>query len=334
VTPRVSVLLPVRDAAETLPECLASLGAQSLRDHEVIAVEDGSRDASGAILERAARDDPRVRVFRTPARGLVRALNQALGLARAPLLARMDADDIAHPDRLAVQAGRLESDASVDVLGSRVRWQGESPEGGMRAYVDWQNSLLDHEAITRDLFVESPLVHPSVMMRAQALRALAGYRDFGGPEDYDLWLRAHAAGLRFAKTEQTLLTWRDREDRLTRRDPRYAPERFRELKLETLGRGLLAPGREAVIWGAGKIGKAWARALLARGCALRAFAEVDPRKLGQRIHGAPVLDTSGAAALRGPLHLAAVGQPGARERIRAEARRLGLVEGTDLVAVA
>jgi hypothetical protein len=72
-----------------------------------------------------------------------------------------------------------------------------------------------------DLFVESPLVHPSVMARAAALRALGGYRVFDGPEDYDLWLRAHAAGLRFAKLSEVLLDWRDSPRRLTRRDPRY-----------------------------------------------------------------------------------------------------------------
>ena len=88
-----------------------------------------------------------------------------------------------------------------------------------------------------------------------------------------------------------------------------------------------------MVWGAGKIGKTWARALLARGVRVRAFVEVDPRKLGQRIHGAPVVDVAAGSALGGALHLAAVGQRGARERIRAEARRHQLADA-ELVAVA
>jgi uncharacterized protein YbjT (DUF2867 family) len=88
-----------------------------------------------------------------------------------------------------------------------------------------------------------------------------------------------------------------------------------------------------VIWGAGKIGKRWARELLARGHRVTAFVEVDPAKIGQRIHGAPVVGVEAAAELRGSLHLAAVGQPGARARIRAEASRLGLPPES-LVAVA
>ncbi len=334
--PRVSVLLPVRDARPHLEHCLRSLSAQTLGDHEVVAVDDGSEDGSGEVLESHARADRRLRVVRTEARGLVPALNTALARARAPLLARMDADDVAHPERLARQAERLEADPGLHVLGCRVRLLAppSARNQGMRAYVRWLNGLLDHDAITRDLFVESPLAHPSVMMRRSALLALHGYRAFDGPEDYDLWLRAHAAGFRFAKLEQTLLSWRDGRARLSRTDPRYAPERFRELKLEALLRGPLSPARPVVIWGAGRVGKGWSRALARRGHAVSAFVEVDPRKIGRRIHGAPVVAVEGAGAFRGPLHLAAVGQPGARERIREEARRRGLEEGRDLLALA
>ena len=335
--PRVSVLLPVRDAIATLAACLDSLAAQTLADHEVVAVDDGSRDGSGELLLARARLDPRLRVRRTPPRGLVAALAVSLAEARAPLVARMDADDVALPQRLARQAERLESDPSVDVLGSRVALlspPGETPGEGMRAYVEWQNGLLDHDAIFRDRFVESPLVHPSVAMRADALRGLGGWRAFDGPEDYDLWLRALDAGLRFAKLPEALLGWRDGRTRLTRVDPRYAPPRFLALKLEALARGPLAGSRPVVVWGAGPVGKAWSRALRVSGHALAAFVEVDPRKIGQRVHGAPVVAVGEGARLRGPLHLAAVGQKGARGRIRAEALRLGLEEGRDIVAVA
>jgi len=332
--PRVSVLLPVRDAATTLGPCLESLLGQSLHDLEVIAVDDGSRDGSGSLLEERSLADPRLVVLRTPPRGIVAALNTALAAARAPLVARMDADDLAHPERLARQVARLLGDPRVDVLGCRVELFGEPIREGMRAYVEWLNGLLDHEAIARDLFVESPLAHPSVALRTEALRGLGGWRAFDGPEDYDLWLRAFEAGLRFAKLPETLLAWRDVPGRLTRTDPRYAPERFRALKLETLLRGPLAGARPAVVWGAGPIGKGWALALRGAGRVVRAFVEVDQRKIGGTIHGAPVVAAGRAGDFPGALHLAAVGQPGARERIREEAARRGLVDGRDLVAVA
>ena len=333
--PRVSVLLPVRDAASTLDACLASLLGQSLQDFEVLAVDDGSRDASGERLAAAAQRDARIVRLCSPRPGLVPALNAALAAARAPLLARMDADDVASPRRLESQAERFAAEPGLDILGCRVELIEDpvSPAPGMRAYVAWQNALLDHEAIVRDVYVESPLVHPSVMLRAGRLRELGGYREFPGPEDYDLWLRALRRGCRFAKLEETLLRWRDRPSRLTRTDPRYAPARFFELKLEALEQDRLPPGRPVVVWGAGPRPCRWARALRERGHPTAAFVEVDERKLGQRIHGASVLAPRDAG-LHGPLHLAAVGQKGARERIRAAAAGLGLAEGRDFVAVA
>jgi glycosyltransferase involved in cell wall biosynthesis len=336
VPPPVSVLLPVRDAGGALAACLDSLAAQTLAAHEVIAVDDGSRDGSAELLVARASRDPRLRVLRTPPRGIVAALNLALAEARAPLVARMDADDVAHPERLRLQAERLGSDDTVDVLGSLVApvaGVGEGVGDGMRAYVDWVNSLVGHDAMARARFVESPIVHPCVSMRSATLRALGGYRDFDGPEDYDLWLRAFDAGLRFEKLPQVLLEWRDSPARLTRTDARYSPSAFVRLKVAALGRGPLA-GRPAVVWGAGKVGKALARALVAAGHTLSAFVEVDPRKIGRHVYGAPVLAVSEGPPVRGALHLGAVGQKGARERIRAEASRLGLVDGQDFVAVA
>jgi glycosyltransferase involved in cell wall biosynthesis len=331
--PAVSVLLPVRDARATLGACLDSLFAQTLDDHEVVVVDDGSVDGSAELLEERASRDPRLRALLGARRGLVSALNTGLAAVRAPLVARMDADDLSLPTRLALQKARLDADPSTHVLGSRVRLEGARSEG-LQAYVAWQNALVDHDAIARDRFVESPLVHPTVMMRTDALRALGGYRDFDGPEDYDLWLRAFDQGLRFAKLEDTLLIWRDSPRRLTRTDPRYSPASFQALKLEALLRGPLGGGRDVVLWGAGRVGRSWARALLSAGRRVVGFVEVDPRKIGKEVAGAPVVAVAAAGGWRGPLHLAAVGQKGARERIRAEAYRLGLEEGRDLVAVA
>lgn len=302
----------------------------------MVAVDDGSTDGSRALLEQWARGDARVRVLAQPAEGLVAALNRGLAAARAPLLARMDADDRAHPLRLALQVAALDADPSLHAIGSRVGVLAEegARNDGMRAYVAWQNALLTHDAIALDLFVESPLVHPSVTLRTAALRALGGYRAFDGPEDYDLWLRAFAAGWRFAKRPETLLDWRDGPGRLTRRDPRYGEGRFRALKADALVASRLE-GRAVVIWGAGPIGKAWAKELRARDVHVAAFVEVAPTKIGQVVHGAPVVGVAAVAALpRGPLHLAAVGDAEARARIRAEGQRLGLAEPLDLVAVA
>src|SRR5262245_3575909 len=111
--PLVSVLLPVRDAAVTLAAALESLRAQTLGDFEVVAVDDGSSDGSAEIADADTRADPRFRLVRQSRLGLVAALERGRALARAPLLARMDADDVALPHRLEVQVGALRSEPSL-----------------------------------------------------------------------------------------------------------------------------------------------------------------------------------------------------------------------------
>jgi glycosyltransferase involved in cell wall biosynthesis len=333
---RVSVLLPVRNAALWLGECLRSLAQQSLADHEIVAVDDGSTDGSSALLDAAAARDPRLRVIHTPPLGLVPALNRAAALARSDYLARMDADDVAHPQRIERLWRALNDDPGLDILASRVALVGhlERSNAGLRAYVEWTNGLLEHAAMAHERFVDAPLVHPSVMLRRSALERLGGYREFDGPEDYDLWLNALEQGCRIGKLAEPLLNWRDSAQRLTRSDGRYAADRFVALKLTYLLRGPLAGNRPIVVWGAGPIGKRWSRLLREAGRCVAAHIDVDPRKIGQRVHATPVVGIDAVRTLPGSLHLAAVGQRGARARMRAAAEQLGLVAGEDWWPVA
>src|SRR5262249_29650061 len=114
--PLLSILMPVFNAAETLPAALRSIAAQTLGDWELVAVNDGSGEASLEILARAARKAGRIRVLSGAHAGLVAALRSGARLASAPLLARMDADDVMHPRRLQLQAARLQERPRVDVL--------------------------------------------------------------------------------------------------------------------------------------------------------------------------------------------------------------------------
>ena len=133
---------------------------------------------------------------------------------------------------------------------------------------------------------------------------------------------------------EKLLGWREGEHRLSRTDPRYAPEAFRSCKVHYLLEAFPSLAEGALIWGAGPVGKALARELVNRGAKLSAFAEVDPRKIGQQIYGVPVLDTAQALAYRDVLHLGAVGQKGAREQLRGLLCEGGLEELKSFVLMA
>lgn len=332
-SPTVSILLPVRNEERFLPAAIASLSRQTQTDWELVAVDDGSRDATGPILAAAAASDPRLRVLRLPPTGLVGALNIGLDACRAPLVARMDGDDICHPRRLERQCAFLDRHPDVTLVACRVRHvPRQRLTDGMRYYENWQNSLLRHDEITRDLFVESPFTHPSVMFRRDAVLALGGYRNQSWPEDYDLWLRLARAGARFARCPDTLFFWRDRSERLTRTANEYTLTAFRACKVHHLRQSFLADAGEVTLWGAGIEGKAWRRALLAEGISVRRWVEVDPRKLGQRIHGAPVVGIEALVPGDGRT-LITVGAKGAREQVRAFAARAGLRDGQDFLCV-
>jgi GT2 family glycosyltransferase len=319
---RVAVLMPARDAARTVRAASSSILRQTWRDLELVAVDDGSTDATPELLDRLAERDPRVRVVQTAGEGIARALNRALASCDAPLVARMDADDLAHPLRIALQLEALAADPALAAVGAQVRlFPRRVVRPGMARYVAWLNGLTTKALVERDLFVESPLVHPAAVIRRGALEAAGGWREGPFPEDYDLWLRLAEAGGALTNLPRVLLGWRESAGRLTRTDGRYALERHRELKAAALARTWLAGRREVAVWGAGETGKATSDALAAEGIRTALFIDVDRRKIGRTVRGAPVHGLGELERARGLPLLVAVGAPGARDLIRDELRR-------------
>ncbi|NUQ00759.1 MAG: glycosyltransferase [Armatimonadetes bacterium] len=327
----VSVLMPVYNAVATLPQAVASVRRQSYRAWELVAVDDGSSDDSGAVLDQMAAEEPRLRVLHLPHQGLVPALNAGLESCRGDWLARFDADDLMHRDRLHLQRRA----AFAGVLGCGVRcFPMAAIQEGFARYELWLNSLRTHAEIERDLFVESPLAHPSVMLPTGLLRGVGGYRDCGWPEDYDLWFRLWRAGTKFAKLPEVLHYWRDHPGRLTRSGEAYRRAAFRECKLEHLLATRLRGRQRLVLWGAGEGGKVWSRLLERAGKEIAWLIDIDPAKIGGRLRGAPVRGASSLADRRDELVLVTVGVRGARELIRAALNEAGLRETDDYVCLA
>ncbi len=331
--PHVSILLPVRNEERFLPAALDSMFRQTFSSWELVAVDDGSTDATPAILAEAALGDRRVRVIQSPGRGLVPALNAGLAVCRAPLVARMDGDDISHPRRLEKQAALLDTNPAIGLVACAFRGFPRHGVGtGMLAYEAWQNTLVSHDRIVRDIFVESPFVHPSVMFRKDAVLSVGGYRRMDWAEDYDLWLRLAAAGVLFARLKQSLFFWRERPERATRTLPEYTAEAFRACKVHHLQEGFLKGTKEVVLAGAGLEGRAWRRDLSRAGIAVSLWVDVDPRKIGRTLHGAPVVGPADVAPGAGKM-LITVGTRGARDGVRQWAIRAGFKEGQNFICV-
>lgn len=185
--PAISVAMSVYNNAPFLRAAIDSILAQTFGDFEFLIVDDGSTDGSGAIIDACAAADPRVRAIHQENRGLVASLNRMIEEARAPLIARMDGDDICMPERFARQVAFLDENPDFGVVGAwatSIDEQGRNcDDGGLDQPTTWDGF--------RDALWGKPLMcHPAATLRTDVLRRVGGYRAlYRHCEDYDLWLR-------------------------------------------------------------------------------------------------------------------------------------------------
>lgn len=323
---KISVLMPVYQAAGTVREAVGSVLGGTFSDLELVAVDDGSTDGSAEVLEGLAGEDGRLRVIRAPHRGITGALITALEAARAPLVARMDADDLSHPERLARQCRALERHPVWAGVGCRFEWLAESgPTAGMERYAVWQNSLLTPDEIRRGMFIENPVTHATLLLRRETLEAVGGYAAGEFSEDYDLVLRLLTGGRDLGKVPETLYRWRESSGRLTRTGDHCSAESFHRTRVHYLLRHVLAARGRVTLWGVGELGAAWKRSLTEAGLEVDCHL-VNPRAL-KTSRGGRVLIPPERLPEAGPLTLIACGTQANRDLLRAAAAAAGLVEG-------
>jgi glycosyltransferase involved in cell wall biosynthesis len=213
MTPAISVIMPVHNGAEWLAEAVASIRAQDFSDFEFLIVDDGSDDGTAAMLSSFAAGDRRIRLLRQAPQGIVAALNNGIAAARAPYLARLDADDRAKSDRLGEQFAFMQAHLEIGLLGT------------FAECIDAAGNIVgrlapptDHARLARVLSRTNPFIHSSVMMRTALVRRLGGYRAaFRAAEDYDLWLRMAEAG-HIANLADDLTQYRRHDSNLSQRD--------------------------------------------------------------------------------------------------------------------
>ncbi|MBL9150036.1 MAG: glycosyltransferase family 2 protein [Phycisphaerae bacterium] len=222
-TPRVSVVMPFRNAGKFLAEALASLTAQTYPRLEILAIDDGSDDDGPAIVSAAAARDPRIVLVREGRRGFVPSLNRGIELARGEFIARMDADDICMPDRFAKQVAFLDANPSVGVVGGQIVPIIESAEARRVARPQWWlETPLAHDDIVRSLPTRNSIYHPTAMLRRDVVVAAKGYRPaFVVVQDYDLWLRL-AERTQLANLPDRVLQYRFHVEQATQKNVEQA----------------------------------------------------------------------------------------------------------------
>ncbi|WP_129126149.1 glycosyltransferase [Geomonas oryzae] len=187
--PAVTVLMPVYNGARYLREALDSILAQSFTDFELLVIDDGSTDGSPELV--ASCEDARIRLVRRERNmGLIATLNQGLELARADLVARMDADDVACPHRLERQVAEFRERPGLVLLGSDLEI---IDAAGVP--IGYEPKPVDDVGLKLALSVICAIGHPTVVFRREAVLKVGGYREeFHAAEDYDLWTRLAVEG--------------------------------------------------------------------------------------------------------------------------------------------
>jgi len=199
-SPSISVVLPVFNAEQYLAQAIESILNQTYINYELIIIDDGSTDTSHEIAIKSKEKDSRVRVLAQPNMGISKTLNRGIDLARGEWVARMDADDVALPDRFEKQIAKL-CETGADICGSWVKHFGSSDTRTIK----YRES---DQAIKYEMLFGTPFAHPTIMMRTDLARTLRYDENWDKCEDYDLWERSARAGYKMTNVQEALLKYR------------------------------------------------------------------------------------------------------------------------------
>jgi len=246
--------MPVKNAQNTLLIAIESILKQTLKDFEIIIINDHSTDASANIIN--SLNDARVKYLDNASIGIAAALNTGICHAKGKYIARMDADDISYSTRLEKQLRFLENNPEIEVVSCFVEHQSaiEGNQQGYAIHIDWLNSFHSPEEHYTNRFIDAPVAHPSVFFSKALIDKYGTYTQASGPEDFELWLRWMEQGVKFAKVPEILFQWSDYPDRASRTDSNYNSDNFFQQKAKYFSRWWQKKqlNKELWIWGYGK----------------------------------------------------------------------------------
>jgi glycosyltransferase involved in cell wall biosynthesis len=226
--------MSVYNAEKYLEKAIESILTQSLYDFEFIIINDKSNDSSSDIISKFADQDQRIKYIENENnRGLTYSLNKALELAQGEYIARMDADDISTPYRLEKQFDYLQKNKEISLIGTSAYNINEDGE-----VIAERNVPLEYEEIKKSINLINPIIHPSVMFRKKDILDIGGYNEeFKKVQDYELWFRIIANGLKVENLSDRLLYYRVNNQYFERKSLNY---RTTDLKVRWKGYKLLS----------------------------------------------------------------------------------------------
>jgi glycosyltransferase involved in cell wall biosynthesis len=282
---KISVIMPVKNTAGYLPECLNSIVRQTEENWELLAVDDNSEDDSLKILNHHAAKDKRIRVFQNPGVGIIPALDLAFNKSNGNYITRMDSDDIMLDIKLKSLKEHLIKKGRKHLAVGQVSYFSDEKLGaGYKKYAQWLNKLSAKSENFKEIYKECVVPSPCWMIHREDLMACGGVRSETYPEDYDLCFRFYREGYKIAGINKILHKWRDYPSRSSRTQEHYSDNRFLDMKIRYFIDLDLDPNSELIVWGAGKKGKAIAKILIDK---IQSFQWIsnNPKKINREIYG-------------------------------------------------
>lgn len=319
---KISILMPVYNAAKYLPETLNSIRLQSEENWELWAVDDFSEDDSYAILSDFALKDTRIRVLKNKEKGIIPALNLAFQHSNGHLITRMDADDLMMPKKLeSLKSFFLKNETGIIATGS-VEYFSEAPMGsGYLKYEKWLNSLTASQTNFSEVYKECVIPSPCWMICRKDLIRCGAFDHQTYPEDYDLCFRFYKNQLKVVSCPQILHRWRDHPARSSRTMEQYSNNHYFDLKLPYFLEIDRQEQTPLVLWGAGKKGKKLAKMLYTKGVPFQWVCN-NPNKWGIELWGTKMNRFQHIETLVEPQIIIAVGAPDGQLEIKEYLQRL------------
>ena len=282
---KISILIPAKNTANFLPNCLHSILEQSEENWELLIVNDHSTDDTLEVLKAYEKRDKRIRILENKGFGIIEALRLAYAQSNGAFITRMDSDDVMMPNKLALLKETLEAVGKGHLAVGLVQYFSSEPLGnGYVKYQNWLNDLTQNSTNFQEIYKECVIPSPCWMSYKCDVESCQAFNPNVYPEDYDLCFRFYEKGLKVVGVKEVLHQWRDYPSRSSRTDEHYSDNRFLDLKLHYFLKLDHQQSRPLILWGAGKKGKLIAQKLIEKELAFRWVCN-NEKKIGKDIYG-------------------------------------------------
>ena len=282
---KVSILIPFKDTAIYLPECLDSILNQSYKNWEAILVNDNSKDKSFDIVKKYTKIDSRIKLIQNQGDGIIDALQTAYQFSNGIYITRMDSDDIMMTNKIEVMVQMLISNGLGHIsLGLVKYFSKKGIKNGYKRYEKWLNGLILKGKCFDEIYKECVIPSPCWMINRNDLDKAKGFNSKIYPEDYDLSFRFYKSGMKCIPANKVLHLWRDHSLRTSRNSDNYSNNSFLDLKVFYFLKLSYNKSIKLFLWGAGQKGKKVAF-LLTKAKIKFTWICNNPKKIGKKIYG-------------------------------------------------